>query len=247
MAGVKPSDIKYASIYDSFTITVVIQIEDLGFAGEGGSSSDGNLISGVGKLPFNTDGGGRAQPSGQPRRHDQSHRGGPAGARRARRCGSRTTTSCWRTAPAARWRRARGLNRHSRAGVIIMSEKVYAAVPPTPGAEPYWEGAKAGKLLVKWCQDCKKPHHYPRGVCPHCLSTNLEWKQAKGTGEVYTYSIMHAAKPAYVIAYVTLDEGVTMMTNIVDVDPAKVKVGQKVKVVFKPSEGEGKLACFTPV
>ncbi|MDQ1081367.1 thiolase domain-containing protein [Pseudoroseomonas cervicalis] len=61
MAGVKPADIKYASIYDSFTITVLMQLEDLGFCekGQGGKFvSDGNLISGVGKLPFNTDGGG---------------------------------------------------------------------------------------------------------------------------------------------------------------------------------------------
>ncbi|HEY8573826.1 thiolase domain-containing protein [Phenylobacterium sp.] len=60
-AGVTPADIKYASIYDSFTITVLMQIEDLGFCkkGEGGTFvADGNLISGVGKLPFNTDGGG---------------------------------------------------------------------------------------------------------------------------------------------------------------------------------------------
>jgi acetyl-CoA C-acetyltransferase len=60
-AGVTPSDIKYASIYDSFTITVLIQIEDLGFCqkGQGGRFvSDGNLIAGVGRLPFNTDGGG---------------------------------------------------------------------------------------------------------------------------------------------------------------------------------------------
>src|SRR5712692_8401565 len=60
-AGVKPADIKYASIYDSFTITVLMQIEDLGFCekGQGGRFvSDGNLISGTGKLPFNTDGGG---------------------------------------------------------------------------------------------------------------------------------------------------------------------------------------------
>ncbi|WP_298603651.1 hypothetical protein [uncultured Sphingorhabdus sp.] len=60
-AGVTPKDIKYASIYDSFTITVLMQIEDLGFCekGQGGKFvSDGNLISGVGKLPFNTDGGG---------------------------------------------------------------------------------------------------------------------------------------------------------------------------------------------
>ncbi|MFN9927578.1 MAG: thiolase domain-containing protein [Phenylobacterium sp.] len=60
-AGVTPADIKYASIYDSFTITVLMQIEDLGFCAKGQGSrfvADGNLISGVGKLPFNTDGGG---------------------------------------------------------------------------------------------------------------------------------------------------------------------------------------------
>ena len=60
-AGVKAADMKYASIYDSFTITVIMQLEDLGFCkkGEGGKFvADGNLISGIGKLPFNTDGGG---------------------------------------------------------------------------------------------------------------------------------------------------------------------------------------------
>ncbi len=60
-AGVKPADIKYVSIYDSFTITVLITLEDLGFCkkGEGGKFvADGNLIAGSGKLPFNTDGGG---------------------------------------------------------------------------------------------------------------------------------------------------------------------------------------------
>ena len=60
-AGVTCADIQYASIYDSFTITVVIQLEDLGFCekGEGGAFvADGNLISGQGRLPFNTDGGG---------------------------------------------------------------------------------------------------------------------------------------------------------------------------------------------
>jgi acetyl-CoA C-acetyltransferase len=60
-AGVKPADIQYASIYDSFTITVLLQLEDLGFCekGEGGRFvADGNLIAGSGRLPFNTDGGG---------------------------------------------------------------------------------------------------------------------------------------------------------------------------------------------
>lgn len=60
-AGVTPQDIRYASLYDSFTITVIMQLEDLGFCakGQGGRFvQDGNLISGVGRLPFNTDGGG---------------------------------------------------------------------------------------------------------------------------------------------------------------------------------------------
>ncbi|MGO4325941.1 thiolase domain-containing protein [Cupriavidus sp. 2TAF22] len=60
-AGVTPADIQYASIYDSFTITVLMQLEDLGFCEKGAGGrfvADGNLISGVGKLPFNTDGGG---------------------------------------------------------------------------------------------------------------------------------------------------------------------------------------------
>ncbi len=112
MAGIKPSDIKYASIYDSFTITVLMQLEDLGFCekGQGGKFvSDGNLISGVGKLPFNTDGGGLVlQPSGQPRRHHQDHRGGASASRRSasERCKSPTATSRSPTAPAARSARA---------------------------------------------------------------------------------------------------------------------------------------------
>jgi len=60
-AGVTPADIRYVSIYDSFTITVLMTLEDLGFCekGRGGRFvAEGNLISGVGKLPFNTDGGG---------------------------------------------------------------------------------------------------------------------------------------------------------------------------------------------
>lgn len=60
-AGITPADIRYASLYDSFTITVIMQLEDLGFCAKGAGGrfvADGNLISGVGRLPFNTDGGG---------------------------------------------------------------------------------------------------------------------------------------------------------------------------------------------
>jgi hypothetical protein len=125
-------------------------------------------------------------------------------------------------------------------------ERIYPVVPPTPGSEPYWEAANAGKLLLGYSKACQKYFYYPRGVCPMTLSTDVEMREAKGTGTIYTYSIMRPAKPVYVIAYVTLDEGPSMMTNIVDCDPESVKIGQKVKVVFKPREDGTKIACFTP-
>ena len=123
MAGVKPSDIKYASIYDSFTITVVMQIEDLGFCekGEGGKFvADGNLISGVGKLPFNTDGGGLC--SNHPGNRggmtkvieavrQAARRGAPEGAGQEPR--HRAGARHGRLARDA----SRRLNRHPRAGV----------------------------------------------------------------------------------------------------------------------------------
>jgi hypothetical protein len=65
---------------------------------------------------------------------------------------------------------------------------------------------------------------------------------------IYTYSVMRRGAPVpYAIAYVTLAEGPTMMTNIVDCDLEAVKIGQKVKVVFKPSEGGPPVPCFAPV
>ena len=107
-AGVKPADIKYASIYDSFTITVLMQIEDLGFCekGQGGRFvSDGNLISGHRQTAVQHR-WRRAvqQPPVEPRRSDQGGRGGAAVARRgaSRRCRSRIAIWRWRTAPAAR-------------------------------------------------------------------------------------------------------------------------------------------------
>ena len=75
----------------------------------------------------------------------------------------------------------------------------------------------------------------------------LGWVEAKGTGTIYSYSTMHRGVPApYTLAYVTLDEGVTMMTNIVDTDLDAIKIGQKVKVVFKPSEGGPPVPMFVP-
>lgn len=116
------------------------------------------------------------------------------------------------------------------------------------GDEPYFEAAAQGKLLVKKCADCGEIHHYPRGVCPYCFSAKVSWQEARGTGKIYSYSITRRAGPIpYCIAYVTLDEGIMLMTNIVDCDLDQVRIGQAVKVVFRKSVGGVSVPMFTPV
>jgi hypothetical protein len=120
--------------------------------------------------------------------------------------------------------------------------------PPllNPENERYFEAAKEGVLLIGKCNECGDTHFYPRMLCPHCNSDRIEWIPAKGTGVVYTYSTMQRGVPVpYTIAYVTLDEGVSMMTNIVDCDTDALKIGDKVKLVFKMAEDGTSLPMFT--
>lgn len=124
-------------------------------------------------------------------------------------------------------------------------ERKIASPEPTVGSEAYWEGARNGKLLLRHCTSCDRVHHYPRALCPHCFSDKLDWKEASGKGKIYTYSVMRRAPEPYVIAYVTLEEGVSMMTNIVDCDFDKVRIDQPVKVVFKASENGQPVPMFT--
>ena len=93
---------------------------------------------------------------------------------------------------------------------------------------------------------CGKAHWYPRAICPFCASDKIEWRAASGKGTIYTYSVMRRAKEPYAIAYVTLAEGPTMMTNIVDCDFDALRVGQPVSVVFKDTENGPPVPMFKP-
>jgi uncharacterized OB-fold protein len=129
----------------------------------------------------------------------------------------------------------------------MYQERPIPAPELNPGDEPYFEAASTGKLLIKQCTACAKVFFYPRPLCPFCLSDRTEWVEASGRGTVYTFSVTRRAGPIpYAIAFVTLEEGVTMMTNIVDCDLDEIRIGQPVKVVFKQTEGEWKVPCFAP-
>lgn len=120
---------------------------------------------------------------------------------------------------------------------------------PAPKALPesmdYWKAADEGVLLVKRCSACGRHHHYPRSLCPFCLSEATEWRTAAGTATLYSWSTMGQGDDAYTLAYVTLAEGPTMLTNIVGCDPATLAVGQPLRVVFTKTDGHA-VPMFTP-
>ena len=123
---------------------------------------------------------------------------------------------------------------------------------PAPSVNPenkaFFDAASQSRLLIKKCIACGEFHHYPRALCPFCFSDRTEWRDASGTGTIHTYSVLRRGVPEpYCIAYVTLEEGVSMLTNIVDCDLDAVRIGMKVKVTFKPSEGGPPVPMFTPL
>lgn len=108
-----------------------------------------------------------------------------------------------------------------------------------PGSEPFWSAAKQHRLSIPRCKACNQHHFYPRELCPHCHSDELEWTDASGRGEIYSYTI--ARKPAgpafaadvpYVVAMIALDEGPRMLTNIITADVDSVRIGDRVRVKF---------------
>ncbi len=113
--------------------------------------------------------------------------------------------------------------------------------------QPFWDGAKAGRLMLPRCQDCNRVHWYPRHICPFCHSTNLEWVEGSGEGTIHTYAVQHLAfgpwakEAPYVTAYIDLKEGDRMLTVLRGVDaekPEEIEIGAAVRVEFEQADDE---------
>lgn len=122
----------------------------------------------------------------------------------------------------------------------------------------YWEGAGRGEIVLQRCRACSTVQHKPRGVCATCLSGDIEHFVASGQGTVYTFTVTNqnmakgfAEACPYVMAYVTLEEGPRVLTNIVGCDPDTVIIGMKVTADFATQERDDGEAFavprFTPV
>lgn len=127
-----------------------------------------------------------------------------------------------------------------------MTKQVYAAPVTSAESEPFWNAAKEGRLLLKHCDACGRNHWYPRALCPFCWSHRTNWLESKGEGEIYSFTVMRRAKVPYALACVKLNEGPTLMTNVVTDDFDTLAIGQRVRVVFGDAENGAKVPVFSP-
>jgi uncharacterized protein len=123
----------------------------------------------------------------------------------------------------------------------------------SPETEPFWAATSEGRLLLRRCDDCATTIWYPRAFCPACGSLHTSWVEASGRGAVYTFTVVHRSAVEgyqeavpYVVAYVELEEGPRVMTNIVGCDAHAVRIGMPVRVVFDDTGHGSALYRFTP-
>ena len=129
-----------------------------------------------------------------------------------------------------------------------MSEEPFRPPPePDPTTAPFWDAARRGELVVQRCRRCGLWVHYPRAVCPGCMESDLSFEAVSGRGSVYSFTWAHrpsgqafAPRVPYVVALVELEEGVRLMTTLVDARPDDVAVGRPVRLAgFEPTVEDG--------
>jgi uncharacterized OB-fold protein len=114
---------------------------------------------------------------------------------------------------------------------------------PLPAAtketEPFWAGCRRHELLLQSCDSCGHKQLYPRMLCTRCKTTALSWTPASGKGVVHSFTVIRRAPSAafkpdvpYVLALIELEEGVRLMSNIIDCRPEDVRIDLPVHVVF---------------
>jgi uncharacterized protein len=120
-----------------------------------------------------------------------------------------------------------------------------------PVDAPFWQGAANNKFLLQKCKSCGKVQFFPRVACVDCFG-ELDWIEAKGTGNIHTFTLVRVPRnpafkeevPIYYIN-VILDEGVIIESRLVGDSKEKVKMGDRVKVVYQATQDPTiKLPCF---
>ena len=123
---------------------------------------------------------------------------------------------------------------------------------PTDCSRPFWEGTRAGRLLVPKCGDCAFYRWTPQPACPRCLSEDFEWAEVSGRGDIYSFSVVHRSSDPivfpdpYVVAVIRLEEGPAMLSTIGGCPSEEVRVGMPVEVTFEKVSDDITLYPFRP-
>ena len=123
---------------------------------------------------------------------------------------------------------------------------------PTSLSRPHWDGCREGVLRVQRCADCGAYVFIPQPICTACQADRLEWVKSSGRGTVYSFTVVHRPprpqfEAPYVVAIIELEEGWTMLSNVVGCSPEEVSVGLPVEVDFRAMSEEITLPFFRPV
>jgi uncharacterized OB-fold protein len=129
----------------------------------------------------------------------------------------------------------------------------YPLPQPSPESEPFWEACRREELQLQRCTACGAFRFPPAGLCPECWGREAAWVRLSGRARVHSFVVYRRAyRPVfqeripYVVAVVELEEGPRFLTQLVEVDPADVQVGEPVEVVFVPTAEGFRLPYFRP-
>lgn len=117
----------------------------------------------------------------------------------------------------------------------------------------FWASVKAQAMQLPWCTHCQALFFHPRPICPKCWTPVTQWKAVSGKGKVWSHSVVRYPllrgpwpdRLPYTVAFVTLDEGPRVLSNIVDCAPEEVHAGMPVQLVYRERDGQ-MLYLFAP-
>ncbi len=121
----------------------------------------------------------------------------------------------------------------------------------TQATQPFFDGAAEGKLRLQICGGCETWAYPLTTRCANCGSSELQWQDTSGQGTVYSHAKLqrayhprHKQRLPLVLAQVDIPEGLRLMTNLIDVDPSTVRVGDAVVAAFETFDDGGVLPVF---
>ena len=121
----------------------------------------------------------------------------------------------------------------------------------TPDLREFFDGARAGRLMVQKCDSCGALRFPAHDLCSKCNSTLSRWVQVSGRGTVFSFNIMHqlyhpgfASEVPYAVVMVELEEGCKFVSNLLGIKPHEIKCGMPVEVTFEKLNDEVSMPKF---